>query len=152
MCLTFKTNKMNCQLCQQYLETYQKGKLPNGIGIQVKEHLLVCNSCAIVYQTENITNKVIDEEKAVPMNPFLVTRIMAGINSIEQKQSTEQYVPVHSRVLKPVLLGISVAAAILLGIFAGSIYQPIQANNTMPQELVYMNDAALESVNLFSDN
>jgi hypothetical protein len=53
--------------------------------------------------------------------------------------------------LKPVLITISIAAALLIGIMAGNIYQPSQQQQ-IPVELTYMDDAALESVNLVANN
>ena len=42
------------------------------------------------------------------------------------------------------------AAAIFIGVVAGSNYAPTKPANNLPIEMTYMNDAALESVDLFS--
>jgi len=48
------------------------------------------------------------------------------------------------------LISVSIAVAIFIGVFVGNIYLPSQPTNKMPVEMTYMNDAAIESVDLFS--
>jgi len=50
------------------------------------------------------------------------------------------------------LIGTSVAAAILMGILVGNIYKPVLSENKLPIEMVYLDDAALEPVDLFLTN
>jgi len=141
---------MNCQLCQKELDAYHDGTLPEGIRIQVESHLGDCNECAESFRLVNFANKVMDAEKGLKSNPFLVTRIMAGIEELEQSRESYQRIPVYQSVLKPVLISISVAAAMFIGVLVGNIYLPTQTINKLPVEMTYMNDAALESVDLFS--
>lgn len=61
--------------------------------------------------------KLIQEERNTAHNPYLSTRIMAAIESREDKQ----LLPV-SRKWKPVLALASLSAAVLLGIAAGNLY------------------------------
>lgn len=141
---------MNCQLCQKELDAYQEGILPEGIRIQVETHLGECKACAESFQLVSLANKVMDAEKEIKSNPFLVTRIMAGIEELEQNQVSYQRVPAYRSVLKPALISVSIAAAIFIGVLVGNIYLPTQLINKLPVEMTYMNDAALESVELFS--
>jgi len=143
---------MNCNLCKQELEAYREGKLPEGIEAQVKAHLEGCKDCAAIYQLESIASKVINKEKAIKSNPFLATRVMAGIEALEQRSINGNPIPVYKKVLKPVLVSISVAAAIIIGVLVGNVYQPVSDSNKIPVELTYMNDAALESVDLVANN
>jgi hypothetical protein len=75
---------------------------------------------------------------------------MAGIEELEQNRANYQRTPSFQRVLKPVLISVSIAAAIFIGVLVGDIYFPAQPTNKLPVEMTYMNDAALESVDLFS--
>jgi predicted anti-sigma-YlaC factor YlaD len=143
---------MNCNLCKQELEGYREGKLPEGIEAQVKAHLEGCSDCAAIYQMEMVANRVIIDEKQVQSNPFLVTRIMAEIETLEQLSKGSERIPVYKKVLKPVLVTITVAASILIGVLVGNVYQPASDSNKIPVELTYMNDAALESVDLVANN
>jgi predicted anti-sigma-YlaC factor YlaD len=142
---------MNCNLCKQELEAYHDGRLPEGIRAQVKSHLENCRECAAIYQMEIVANKVIVDEKQVQSNPFLSTRVMAEIEALELQSANSKKIPVYRLALKPVLITISIAAALLIGIMAGNIYQPSQQQQ-IPVELTYMDDAALESVNLVANN
>jgi predicted anti-sigma-YlaC factor YlaD len=143
---------MNCELCQIDLEAYREGRLPDGIRVQVKAHLEGCKSCAEIYNMENLAERVMEEEKGLQSNPFLSTRIMAGIEELEQKRESYQRVPVYQKVFKPVLIAVSIGVAIFIGVITGSIYKPSVSTNEVPVELSYMNDAALESVNAFANN
>jgi predicted anti-sigma-YlaC factor YlaD len=142
---------MNCQLCQKELDAYREGKMPDGMKVQVEAHLENCNVCSEYYKMTILAHKVMNEEKTLQSNPFLSTRIMAGIDELEQQKTSVQSIPMFQKVLKPVLISISVAAAISIGVFMGSITSPKQTKNTIPVEMAYMNDAALESVNMFSN-
>lgn len=142
---------MNCNLCKPNLEMYHKGNLPEGISVQVKAHLETCNDCNAIYQMEVIANRVILEEKDIQSNPFLATRVMAGIELLESRPLNSQPIPFNGRGLKPALVTISLAAAVFIGVLVGNIYQPVPDTNEIPVELTYMNDAALESVDLLSN-
>lgn len=142
---------MNCNLCKQELEAYLEGRLPESTRIQVKTHLESCSDCAAIYQMETIANRVIADERQVQPNPFLATRVMAGIEAMEQQPINRESIPVYRKALKPALVTLSFAAAVLIGVFAGNSYQQSQQQR-IPVELTYMNDALLESVNLWSDN
>jgi predicted anti-sigma-YlaC factor YlaD len=79
---------MNCQLCQNEFDAYYEGRLPEGTGILVKEHLKSCSVCSESFQLLTLANEVMDAEMKVQSNPFLVTRIMSGIEEMEQKSDT----------------------------------------------------------------
>jgi len=141
---------MNCQLCQKESDAYHEGKLPEGLRIQVETHLECCQYCSESYQLWAMANEVMEAEKAVASNPFLVTRIMTGIEEMEHEGAARLKIPAYQRVLKPILISASLAAAIFIGVFVGSTYLPTETGQRIPVELSYMNDAALESVDLYS--
>jgi len=141
---------MNCQLCQNEFDAYREGTLPDGTRIQVEKHLKSCSVCFESFQLLTLANEVMDAESKVQSNPFLVTRIMSGIEEMEQKSGSYQHISAYQKVLRPILISASLAAAIFVGVVVGSLYLSTESNQRIPVELSYMNDAALESVDLFS--
>jgi predicted anti-sigma-YlaC factor YlaD len=141
---------MNCHFCQKESDAYHKGTLSDGLRMQVEMHLEHCSDCSESFQLWAAANEVMEAEKAVKSNPFLVTRIMAGIEEMEHEGATRLRIPAYQKVLKPILISASLAAAIFIGVFVGSTYLPTGTVQRIPVELSYMNDAALESVDLYS--
>jgi hypothetical protein len=141
---------MNCRSCQNELDAYQKGMLPEGTRSQVKSHLGECKECSESFQLVGLANRVMEDEKSMQSNPFLVTRIMANIDQLEQSHGAYQTFPFYQKVVKPVLIGFSVAAAIFFGVVMGNLNMQTQATTKLPVEMTYMNDVALESVDVLS--
>jgi predicted anti-sigma-YlaC factor YlaD len=140
---------MNCQLCQKESDVYREGKLPPDMRIQVEAHIKECEKCAESYRLQALAERVINQEKEIRSNPFLSTRIMTRIENIE----TPGYetIPAFRRILKPALITVSMAAAILYGVMVGNIYQSGQSKNSIPVELALIDDATIESVNTLSN-
>ena len=139
---------MNCELCHANLEAYRAGSLPHDMRIQVEEHLQTCTNCAEVLSLLNTAERVIQEEKEQVSNPFLSTRIMAAIEAAEA--NIPQNSPVFSRILKPVVITITLAAAIFMGIMIGNSSGSANNSSAIPLELALINDVDLEAVNLLS--
>jgi len=112
---------------------------------QVESHLNSCEICSGIYRLQILADKVIDQEKELQPDPFLATRILAAIENPEDYI----YKPGASfiRVLKPVLVTISMAAAILSGIMLGNLTLPVANREKIPVELALINDDVIESVN-----
>lgn len=140
---------MNCELCENNLESYLEGTLPRDTRDLVKAHLETCKECSRSYYATKIANVVIADEKSLTSNPFLVTRIMAGIENEQGIPVHLQHQPLYKRLITPLILGASIILAIGIGIMQGSIYNVPEPE--LPVELVYLNDAALESVNAFTN-
>jgi anti-sigma factor RsiW len=143
---------MNCKLCQQEMIAYHEGSLPGGTRAQIEIHLSECIQCGEELSIISLAEKTIAKEKANNSNPFLSTRVMAFIDELERKQMDKQTIPVFQRVLKPALITFSIAVAMFIGILSGSLYQThtlVQSNNEIPSELANLDDASLESVNMF---
>lgn len=140
---------MNCELCHANLEAYRAGNLSHDLRIQVKEHLKTCTNCVEVFSLLNTVERVILEEKEQVPNPFLSTRIMAAIEIAETY--TPQNSPAFMRVLKPVAITISLAAALFIGIMIGNFSGSANNSNSIPFELALINDADLEAVSLLSN-
>lgn len=143
---------MNCELCQQQLPGYLGGSLPVESRIEVEKHLEGCRECMDQYRLLVLSARVMEEEKNTAMNPFLSTRVMAGINAWERMKEETQPAPSPVRLLKPLLIGFSVAAAIFAGILMGNLYKPLPAAKPVPAEMAYMDDALIESTSLFAND
>ncbi len=137
---------MNCSSCQKQLESYIAGNVSGDISKSLKTHLEECEQCHQVYTAMVITNKVINREKELKVNPFISTRIMEHINQQEEVSVNRSFG--WTRVLQPVFLAASVALALYIGISAGNLYQNTTAQNSIPEELMLMDDASMESLNL----
>lgn len=142
---------MNCKSCIQQMEPYLEGNMPDRARIQVEEHLASCEECTVVYRTWTLADRIMNEEKTTLANPFLASRIMASIEQMDDVRANRRN-PFLQRVLKPVLVSASIAAAAFFGVLSGSLYQTDSANGTFPVELSYLNDATLESVDFYTTN
>lgn len=137
---------MKCKTCIENFEKYLEGKLPEGTKKEFRAHLAECADCHKAFSTLLISEKYFKEEKQIVSNPFLSTRIMAKIEALEAKAKALERVPVYSRVLKPVLVAASIVIAVFLGITAGNLYQPLQSENSLPEEAIYFDDAGMENL------
>ena len=140
---------MNCQLCQKESDAYRGDKLSHDMRIQVESHLKTCVTCSEIYRVIAISDKVFNHEKEMQANPFLATRIMARIGSPEFDK--DKNIPVYTWILKPALITLSMAAAIFLGIVVGNLSRPTDMNEVLPLELALIDDAAIESVDILSN-
>jgi predicted anti-sigma-YlaC factor YlaD len=140
---------MNCKLCQSELENYLEGNLPDGKRSLLEQHLDQCDTCSETLKLLRLADNVIDIERKSESNPFLATRIMSAIEELEQKQRKPVYYPLFGKVLKPVLITATLAIALLLGIVAGNLGRPTILSSQIPDEMIYINDANIESLALF---
>ena len=137
---------MNCKLCKENLEAYLAGSLPEDMAIRVKTHLDGCAECSAWYASFLISEKIVSEEKQLEPNPFLSTRVMAKIEALEEAYAKPAMKRKYKRIWQPVFISVSIALAVLAGIWAGNLYSRAQSQNPVPEELVYLDDAALESL------
>jgi predicted anti-sigma-YlaC factor YlaD len=138
---------MNCSTCQKNVSAYLEEKLPGEIQRSTESHLQNCKQCSKFYNEVEIAYSIIDREKASTFNPFLATRVMATIEQFETPVYKES---VYKRVLQPILIAVSIAIAVFAGIKAGSLYTSKPTSHAVPTEMAMMNDAALESLNVYS--
>ena len=68
-----------------------------------------------------------------------------------EKQKAVKTSSVFMRSLKPkpLLVAASIVLALFLGVLAGSFYQPANIAEQVPEELLYLNDAEMESLTYF---
>lgn len=141
---------MNCQLCQKKLDDYPLGMLPGDIRSQVESHLQDCRKCTESYKLLTLAERVMNEEKKLQSDPFLPTRIMARIEEI--KSPAAWRIPVFIRLAKPVVLVLMLAFVIALGVTIGSLYRFVPDRNSLPAEMSLIDDAAIESVSVLSND
>lgn len=140
---------MDCKLCETDLERYYRGNLPPEISSQVREHLKTCPRCAQSYRLLLVTENVIDEEKSLKGNPYLATRIMAELENENSRRAVAR--PSAQRILRPVLITVSLFIAITLGIIEGKLIRSSSSHEQIPVEVLVLNDSAVESVAAFTN-
>lgn len=140
---------MNCQLCRKEIDAYRGGKLPDDMMTQVESHLKTCEACAEMYKLQVIADKVFNQEKKAQSDPFLSTRVMALINNKEDQECKTR--TTFTRVLKPVLVTVSMAAGILYGVFMGNLSYPRSNREKIPVELALIDDATIESLDILTN-
>ena len=138
---------MNCLTCRKNLVAYLEDKLPDDMRSITTDHLNTCTACSELYSEIKKAYILIDAEKAIECNPFLVTRVMAAIGNREIALDKK---PALQRILQTALIAVSISIAILGGIEAGSLYSISPKKNAIPDEMVFMNDAALESLSNYT--
>jgi transcriptional accessory protein Tex/SPT6 len=138
---------MNCNECQTKITNSSKEKTSPETLRSIKKHLESCTDCQLFYAASGWVDAFIAQEKQVKVNPFMTTRVMAQI----EKQKTVKANSVFIRSLKPqpLLVAASIVLALFLGVSAGSFYQPANIAEQVPEELLYLNDAEMESLTYF---
>jgi len=137
---------MNCQLCREGLNAYREGNMAPGMKNQIKSHLETCKECSEIFRLEILTDRVIDYEKKMQVNPFLSTRVMAQIEDEETAGARQT-----RQILRPALIALSMAAAVFLGVTMGNISAGRTNGKVIPVELALIDDAGLESLDLLSN-
>ncbi|MGC9150587.1 MAG: anti-sigma factor family protein [Microbacter sp.] len=136
---------MDCTTCQHHFEAYFNGTLSKAMHREVESHLASCPSCVQAFVLWQKLEQVVLEEKSTSSNPFLATRVMA---QIERLSKAETKVPVVAKqmIFKPVTVALIVGAAISLGVLMGNIYRPMQIHPAHVEEMLYLNDGAIEPI------
>lgn len=134
---------MNCELCHKEFDAWHKDRLTPERRDQVDSHIKTCSECNEYYRVQILTDRVIAVEKELPVNPYLSARVMAEIENRQAK--VKVYFP---GILRPVLMTVSMAAAVFLGVMMGSLPQRNLNGNELPVELALMDDAGLESIEI----
>ena len=140
---------MNCQLCRKELDAYRGGRLSDDMRTQVEVHLKLCAECDESYRIESLAESVINQEKVLSPDDYLTSRIMARIENPEE--TGYRTISPFGRILKPALIMTSMAAAIFAGVLIGNIYGPSDRNISVPVELALIDDVAIESVDILSN-
>ncbi|HLN20889.1 MAG TPA: zf-HC2 domain-containing protein [Bacteroidales bacterium] len=137
-------SKMECRQCREKIDDYIEGRLEADERLSFREHLDSCSKCREHFNIHLLADRIIAEEKNSEPGFYLTDRIMTGIENAKEQPSS----PVI-RILRPVAVTISVAAAIFAGVVIGSINGKSN-KKTVPMELSLMNDRNIESLDVLS--
>lgn len=140
---------MNCQSCQKESDKYREVKLSDDLRIQVESHLKLCSDCAESFRIQATADSIINHEKTIEAEKDLTARIMRRIEILEATDNiiTNPFL----RVLQPALIITSIAATIFLGVLIGNIYKPAGTFISRPVEFLLIDDAAIESIDILSN-
>jgi|YelNatPaOPRAMG01_1025707.scaffolds.fasta_scaffold19006_4 predicted anti-sigma-YlaC factor YlaD len=140
-----KATNMDCTTCQQHFEDYFNGTLSEAAHREMETHLSTCPSCAQTYLLWQKLEQVVFEEKSTSSNPYLATRIMAQIERLSQAEKTDPVVA-KQMIFKPVTVALIVGVAISLGVLIGNSYRPMKLYPAHTEEMLYLNDGAIEPI------
>jgi len=134
---------MNCELCHKEFDAWHKDRLTPAMRDQVESHLKTCSECNEFYRIQILTDRVIAGEKDLQVNPYISARVMAEIENRQAEGKAS-----FPRILRPVLITVSMVAAVFLGVMMGSIPQRNLNGNELPVELALIDDAELELIGI----
>jgi len=108
---------MNCKNYNKHFYQYLDGELPEGMAMQIEEHIKSCKSCEHALEMLKNVNKLIEEEKnEFKPDPFMSARIISKLT----KSETHVIEPSYS--LRYLTITSLAAAGIIIGIFIGSLF------------------------------
>lgn len=139
-----RVTKMDCRYCKERMDDYMEGKLQKTDEAAFQAHLHTYPECLELFRLQELTEKIITDEKKIVPDFYLTGKIMAKIEGVKDEPDS-----VLIRVLRPALATISVAAAIMAGVLIGNI-SGVTADYRMPVELTLLNDAEMESVTVLT--
>jgi hypothetical protein len=140
---------MDCQICHKELDEYTGGKPEDNMYDQVKAHPEICEECDQINRLRILADRVINFEKEIRPDNYLSSRIMALLEKEEERSydGTSGFL----KLLKPALITTSLAAAIFAGVMMGNIYKPSSGQLSRPVEFALIDDDAIESVYVLSN-
>ena len=140
---------MNCNYYQDEFEKYLDGSLPESDRQYLEIHLKSCHKCSEQFRITKLSEMVFSEEKSFESNPFLSTRVMAQLEA-NKTYKAKSFAEILTRnVLRPVLISAVIAIAVILGISIGNLSITEYISQQVPDEILYMDDAVIESLDLF---
>ena len=134
---------MNCELCHKEFDAWHKDRLTPAMRDQVESHIKTCSECNEFYKIQILADRVISGEKELQANPYMSARVMAEIENPQAEGKV--YFP---GILRPVLITVSMATAVFLGVMMGSIPHRNLNVNELPLELALIDDSGLESIEI----
>jgi predicted anti-sigma-YlaC factor YlaD len=127
-----KTEKMNCDKCQQKLIPYLEDSLKGTELQQMEQHLEECASCRGFAEYLKVTLSIIENSRVTQPDPFFYTRVKAKMDKQEESLSVK---PVFVRILQPAALSLLLMAATFAGIKIGSLDWSQKTNSYVTENL-----------------
>ena len=138
---------MNCTDYQDKFDRYVEGRLTDNLRQEIDDHIENCFECRELLALTELSELVFREEKKIESNPFLSSKIMAQLEDKQRARSESEILSI--RVLRPILVAASIILAVILGISVGNMSSSVYLSHQLPDELIYINDAEIESLSLF---
>lgn len=140
---------MDCIICQKYISEFPDNTLSSEQEMLMRKHISGCKQCFTEYQSQIIFDKIIISEKNTISNPFLITRILNNIETIEEQKTLIPHLSYPKKLFRPALIAFSIFIAITLGIFTGNLYKTSKVQTNIPEDLYFVNDANIESLTFY---
>ena len=107
-------NKFDCSFVRVNLFSYQEKRL-SGIALsEFEDHIHSCRECSGILAGFQSVISHIDNKISVEPNPFIQTRIIQRLESMQQAEK-EKSITFLLRVLRPVSVSIILIIAVLVG-------------------------------------
>ena len=128
---------MKCRNINRELLDYADGKLDETRRLVVENHMTSCKSCQEFTDKLRESLKTIEEEKSVEFDPYMFTRTMATIDTMERRN----HLIVKRRIWQPAMVAVFLFLIVLAGIHIGRDYKYQQAmTNDYATEVFFLND------------
>jgi len=140
---------MNCSDCISKIGSFIEGTLSNDEKQQMGKHFSTCDACKHMHDELVQDFAILESEKSTAHNPFIATRVMAAITEIEKPTARQIG---YKKILQPILIAASLFIAIAGGIKVGTLYSKSVTFHTETDNLSFMDDAKLESLQTFEQD
>jgi len=142
-----KTEKMNCDRCQQKLIPYLEDSLKGTSLHQMEQHLEECASCRGFAEYLKVTFSTIENSRITQSDPFFYTRVKA---KMDKQKETFSAKPGFARILQPAVLSLLLVASTFAGIKIGSSDWSLKKNSYVMENLEpLVNELGSEPIETF---
>ncbi len=117
----------NCKNIESNLIFYFYKEVNNVEMENIKNHLANCSNCEKLYENLSDSLSIIDNEKEIKVNPFIITRVNQEIEELKLDKSRSV---VFQKFVQPAMAVAAVFVGILFGIFFGSFYNSENSYDT----------------------
>ena len=140
---------MNCSDCISKIGSFIEGTLSIGEKQQMEIHFSTCDACKHMHDELIQDFAILESEKSTAHNPFIATRVMAAITEIEKPTARQIG---YKKILQPLFIAASIVFAIAGGIKVGTLYSNIATLQIETDNLSFLDDAKLESLQTFEQD
>ena len=139
---------MNCKNCRTDLIGFIQGTLPRELEVRIREHLNRCAECRSFADYLRATLNVIEIEREIAPDPFLVTRI-EGI--LSNSTAVPHRFSLLTRLIPSLTFSIFIFSGIAGGIIVGKLITPKTFDNQMAKNelTVLIDDLQQEPIETF---
>lgn len=139
---------MKCTDLHKDLIFYLDDELTPERKAAVNHHLKGCSKCAAFLKELEASWRIIEREKNVDTNPFLLTRIEARLQEQKHATTAKGWVLVPQRIAQPVFFSLLLVVAIYGGIKLGESPVNVGQDEKIENQL-YLDDFNSEPIESF---